>query len=280
MSLRRIRIIWIWILFALVALFLLSSHLKRTRSWSPAEQLVVEIVAPFQNALTKTVAGVEGVWEKYFGLVRVYEDNRRLREEIQSLRIQNARYREMLATRQRLQDLLQFKETTDWPMMAAQVIGRDPTGWFKSVILDKGARSGLAVNMPVVSAEGVVGRVVSVSANYAKVLLIIDQNSAVDCLNQVTRDQGVLRGASTKICELDYVLKTSRMARGDLIITSGMGRVFPKGLPVGRVIGVSDRPGALFKDVQVRPMVDFNRLEEVLVILKEDPLASRRQEED
>ncbi len=280
MSFRRIRIIWIWILFALLALFLLSSHLKRTRSWSPAEQLVVEIVAPFQSALTKTVAGVEGVWEKYFGLVRVYEDNRELREEIQSLRIQNARYREMLATRQRLQDLLRFKETTDWPMMAAQVIGRDPTGWFKSVILDKGARSGLAVNMPVVSAEGVVGRVVSVSANYAKVLLVIDQNSAVDCLNQVTRDQGVLRGASTKICELDYVLKTSRMARGDLVVTSGMGRIFPKGLPVGRVIGVSDRPGALFKDVQVRPMVDFNRLEEVLVILKEDPLASQRKEED
>ncbi len=279
MNFRRIRIIWIWILFALLALFLLSSHLKRTRSWSPAEQLVVELVAPFQNALTKIVAGVEDVWEKYFGLVRVYEDNRRLREEAQSLRIQNARYREMLATQQRLQDLLQFKETTDWPMMAAQVIGRDPTGWFKSVILDKGARSGLAINMPVVSAEGVVGRVVSVSANYAKVLLIIDQNSAVDCLNQVTRDQGVLRGASTKVCELDYVLKTSRMARGEMIITSGMGRVFPKGLPVGRVIGVSDRPGALFKDVQVRPMVDFNRLEEVLVILKEDPLAIQRQEE-
>jgi len=279
-SFRRIRIIWIWILFALLALFLLSSHLKRTRSWSPAEQLVVELVAPFQNALNKTVGGVEAVWEKYFGLVRVYDDNRRLREEIQSLRIQNARYREMLATHQRLQELLQFKETTDWPMMAAQVIGRDPTGWFKSVILDKGAGSGLAVNMPVVSAEGVVGRVVSVSSNYAKVLLIIDQNSAVDCLNQVTRDQGVLRGSSSKICELDYVLKTSRMAPEDLIITSGMGRVFPKGLPVGRVIGVSDRPGALFKDVQVRPMVDFNRLEEVLVILKEDPLARRPQEED
>lgn len=279
MSFRRIKIIWIWILFALLALFLLSSRLKRTRSWSPAEQLAVEIIAPLQNALTKTVAGVEDVWEKYFGLVRVYEDNRRLRGEIQSLRIRNARYRERLATHQRLQDLLQFKETTDWPMMAAQVIGRDPTGWFKSVILDKGRRSGLAVNMPVVSAAGVVGRVVSVSSNYAKVLLIIDQNSAVDCLNQATRDQGVLRGASTKICELDYVLKTSRMAPGDMIITSGMGRVFPKGLPVGRVIGVSDRPGALFKDVQVRPMVDFNRLEEVLVILKGDPFAGQRQEE-
>ena len=88
-------------------------------------------------------------------------------------------------------------------------------------------------------------------------LLIIDQNSALDCLNQTTRDQGILKGTSTKTCELDYVLKTSRMSIGDMIITSGLGRVFPKGLPAGRVVGVADRPGALFRDVQVHPMVGF-----------------------
>ncbi|MFO7783180.1 MAG: rod shape-determining protein MreC [Thermodesulfobacteriota bacterium] len=278
MSFRRIRIIWIWFLFALLALLLFSSHMKRTLSWSPAEQVVVEVIAPLQNALTKTVRGVGGVWEKYFGLVRVYEENRILLEEIQSLQLENFRYREMLATQQRLRELLKFKERTNWSMMAAQVIGRDPTGLFKSVIIDKGARSGISMNMPVVSAEGVVGRVVSVSPNYAKVLLIIDQNSAVDCLNQTTRDQGILRGASAEICELDYVLKTSRMGQGDIIITSGMCGVFPKGLPVGRVISVSDRPGALFKDVQVHTMVDFNRLEEILIILKEDSSVDRPKE--
>ena len=267
-NLRRIRVIWIWILFVFVALFLLSSNLKRTRSWSPAEEVVVELIAPLQEALHKTVDGVRRIWDKYFGLVRVYDENQRLRSELRALRIENAKYQEMLATHHRLQELLQFKKRTDWPMMAAQVIGRDPTGWFKSVIIDKGAKEGLAVNMPVVSSPGVAGRLVSVSPNYAKVLLIIDQNSAVDCLNQTTRDQGVLKGASSKVCNLDYVLKTSRMTPGDTIITSGLGGVFPKGLPVGEVIGVSDRPGALFKDVQVRPMVDFSRLEEVLVIME------------
>ncbi len=240
--------------------------------------MIVEIISPLQNALTKTVRGVEGFWDKYFGLVRVYEENRMLLEEIQSLRLDNFQYREMLATHQRLRELLQFKEHTNWPMMAAQVIGRDPTGLFKSVIIDKGARSGIRMDMPVLSAEGVAGRVVSVSPNYSKVLLIIDQNSAVDCLNQTTRDQGVLRGASTEICELDYVLNTSRMGQGDIIITSGLCGVFPKGLPVGRVTRVSDRPGALFKDVQVHTMVDFNRLEEVLVVLKEGPSADRQKE--
>ena len=154
---RRIRHIWIWILFAFLALFFISSQVRRTRSWNPAEQMVVELVAPLQNALSKTVRGVERIWETYFGLVRVYEENRKLREEMDSLRTENARFREMLATHHRLQQLLQFKEQRDWPMMAAEVIGRDPTGWFKSVMIDKGERAGLKVNMPVVSSEGVVG---------------------------------------------------------------------------------------------------------------------------
>ncbi len=274
LKIRRIRIIWIWVLLVFLALFLVSSNLKRTRPWTLPEQILVEITAPIQEFLSKTEQAVEGFWEKYLALVGLHEENQALRRELERLRIQNADYREMLATHGRLQELLQFKKKTDWPMMAAQVIGWDPTGWFKSVIIDKGARDGLSVNMPVVDATGVVGRVVSVSPDYAKVLLIIDQNSSVDCMNQETRDQGVLKGVSPKLCMMDYVVKTSRMAPGDTIITSGMGRVFPKGLPVGEVISVSERPGALFKEVRVRPAVDFSKLEEVLIILKEDPLTS------
>jgi len=119
---------------------------------------------------------------------------------------------------------------------------------------------------------------VSVSPNYAKVLLIIDQNSAVDSLVQRSREKGILKGLSTELCKLDYVVKTSDIAQGDLVVTSGMGRVFPKGLPVGKVLEVSNIPWKLFKDIHVRPMVDFTKLEEVLVILKEDPLLSQPKE--
>jgi rod shape-determining protein MreC len=238
----------------------------------------VELTAPLQSFLKKTSDSVKSVWGKYFGLVEVYEKNQELRRELDRLRIQNAEYREMLATHERLQELLKFKQETNWPMTAARVIGWDPSGWFKSVVIDKGSREGLNINMPVVNAMGVVGRVVSVSPDYAKVLLIIDQNSSVDCLSQETRDQGTLKGVSAKVCMLDYVVKTSRIAPGDTIITSGMGGVFPKGLRVGQVISVSDRPGAMFKEVRVRPAVDFSKLEEVLVILKEAPLASNSEQ--
>jgi rod shape-determining protein MreC len=130
--------------------------------------------------------------------------------------------------------------------------------------------------MAVVNASGVVGRLVSVSPNYAKVLLIIDQNSAVDCIIQRSREKSIVKGFTSKICKLDYVVKTSDVVVGDKVITSGMGRVFPKGLPVGEVIEVGSRPGELFKDIKIRPMVDFSKLEELLVILKEDPLSTRR----
>ncbi|MFC1867453.1 rod shape-determining protein MreC [Thermodesulfobacteriota bacterium] len=277
---KRIKTFWIWALLIFFALFFISSNLGRRRSWNPSEQFIVEIVAPFQKFIKKTVNITEEVWLKYFGLINAHNENAGMKGEIDSLRMENFRYLELLATHQRLQKLLQFKEKTDQTVLAAQVIGRDPTGWFKSVIIDKGKNSGIKVNMPVVNAKGVVGRLVSVSYNYAKVLLVIDQNSAVDCIIQRSRDNGIVKGLSSKLCVLDYLLKTSDVRVGDMVVTSGLGRVFPKGIPVGEVIDVKDSPGELFKDVKISPMVDFSKLEELLVILKEDPLASHLKEKD
>jgi rod shape-determining protein MreC len=276
LNIKRIKTVWIGVILFFFALFLLSSNLGKKRSWNPAEQIIVEIVAPLQKIIQQTIHITEGVWLKYFGLINVRDENRELNRAIDALRMENNQYRELITTNRRLQKLFQFKETIDYPVLAVQVIGRDPTGWFKSVIIDKGAKSGLKINMAVVNASGVVGRLVSVSPKYAKVLLIIDQNSAVDCIIQRSREKSIVKGFTSKICKLDYVVKTSDVVVGDKVITSGMGRVFPKGLPVGEVIGVGSRPGELFKDIKIRPMVDFSKLEELLVILKEDPLSTPR----
>ena len=249
-------------------------------SWNPAEQIVVEVTAPFQRLTKGTINTIEDIWLKYFDLVNVRDENSRLLKEIDTLQMENYRYQEILATQERLQKLLKFKKTINWPVLAAQVIGRDPTGWFKSVLIDKGKNSGLKVNMPVVNADGVVGRLVSVSPNYSKVLLIIDQNSAVDSIIQRSRDEGIVRGLSVKLCRLDNMVKTSDVVVDDKVVTSGLGRVYPKGLPVGKVLEVVNIPGELFKDIKVSPMVDFSKLEELLVILKEDPLISQQEEKD
>ena len=275
--LRRIRTYWVWVVFVFVALVLISFNVGKRRSWTPVEQAVIEMTAPVQKFIRKSAETVESVWLKYFSLVDLREENARLQKERDELRMQNDLYRELVSTHGRLRELLQFKESLRSPMVAAQVIGRDPTGWFESIQIDKGSQAGLRVNMAVVNARGVVGRLVAVSPHYAKVLLLIDQNSAVDCLVQRSREKGILKGLPSRLCRLHYVSRAADVAVGDKIVTSGMDRIFPKGLPVGEVLEVVDTPWEFFKDVRVKPSADFSKLEEVLVLLKEDPLSSPRQ---
>lgn len=274
------RTIWLWVFIIGSVLFLLSSNSDLGPTWNPAEQFVIEITAPFQKLIKQTTKSTEELWLNYFRLVDVHHENTQLKNEIHVLKMANSRYRELLATQERLEELLQFKQTINRPVLAAQVIGLDPTGWFKSVIIDKGKWAGLRLDMPVVNAFGVVGRVVSVSSNYAKVLLIIDQNSAVDCLVQRSRDRGMLKGLMSEICKLDYVAKSNDITVGDIVVTSGLGGVFPKGLPVGRILDVKEISGELFKDIKIRTAVDFSKLEEVLVILEESRSSNQLKESE
>jgi len=274
------RTIWLWVFIIGAVLFLLSSNSDLGPTWNPAEQFVIEITAPFQKLIKQATKSTEELWLDYFRLVDVHHENTQLKNEIHVLKMANSRYRELLATQERLEELLQFKQTINRPVLAAQVIGRDPTGWFKSVIIDKGKWAGLRLDMPVVNAFGVVGRVVSVSSNYAKVLLIIDQNSAVDCLVQRSRDRGMLKGLMSEICKLDYVAKSNDITVGDIVVTSGLGGVFPKGLPVGRILDVKEISGELFKDIKIRTAVDFSKLEEVLVILEESRSSNQLKESE
>ena len=272
--------IWLWVFIIGSVLFLLSSNSDLGPTWNPAEQFVIEITAPFQKLIKQTTKSTEELWLNYFRLVDVHHENTQLKNEIHELKMANSRYRELLATQERLEELLQFKQTINRPVLAAQVIGLDPTGWFKSVIIDKGKWAGLRIDMPVVNAFGVVGRVVSVSSNYAKVLLIIDQNSAVDCLVQRSRDRGMLKGLMSEICKLDYVAKSNDITLGEIVVTSGLGGVFPKGLPVGRILDVKEISGELFKDIKIRTAVDFSKLEEVLVILEESKSSNQLKESE
>ena len=273
-NLRRIRTLWIWVALLFVAFILVSSSFGKRRAWTAVEQVAIEFTAPVQKLIVSTVDAVQHFWWKYFSLLDVRQENVSLKKQIDALKMENALYRELVAANRRIETMLQFKDVIHWDALVAQVIGQDPTGWFESVMIDKGKNAGLRLNMAVVNAQGVVGQTVSLAPNYAKVLLVIDQNSAVDCLIQRSREKGIVKGLSPKVCKMHYVAKNGDVVVGDLVVTSGMGRVYPKGLPVGRVIEVADDPWEMFKDVKVAPLVDFSKLEEVLVLLKEDPLSN------
>lgn len=258
---------WIWAVLMVIALLLLSSASGSNRQWNPLERLLVEATAPVARAFTWAVNGVKNFWLKYFYLVDVRQENKELKRRVQELMLENSRYRELLSTYGRLQALLKIKQGFTEPVVAARVIGRDPSGWFRSIVVDKGEKDGICLDMPVVNAEGVVGRIVSVSTHYSKVLLIIDQNSSVDCLIQRSRDRGMVKGFSAELCTIEYLVKSGDVVEGDQVVTSGFGGVFPKGLPLGQVTEVVDRPGELFKEVRMKPAVNFSKLEEVLIVL-------------
>ena len=269
---------WVPYIFILLSLILLSLSIGKGQEWNPAEKLIAEIAAPFQKLFVGTVSITRNIWTNYFSLVETRQENLLLKKELDLLKIENSRYQELLLANQRLQKLLNFRENTDEPVLPARVVGWDSSGLFKSIILDKGERDGLRINMPVVNAEGAVGRVVSVSPNYAQVLLITDQNSAVDGLVQRSRGRGMVKGMGSGECYFDYVIKTCDIKEGDTIVTSGLGRIFPKGLYLGKVKRINDSPNKLFKDVRVTPAVDFSKLEEVLIVLRSGFVPSRRPE--
>jgi rod shape-determining protein MreC len=228
---------------------------------------VIAFVAPFQELAARGVGSVREIWRHYFNLVAVSHDNRRLEQELALEREKEARRQELELENERLRSLLGFARTLPQKAVAAEIVGKDPSVWFKTVVINKGSSQGLTRGQPAVTAQGVVGQVVEVSAHQSKLMLLIDQNCAVDALIQRTRARGIVKGASREDCYLDYVMHEEDIQVGDTVVSSGFDGVFPKGLMIGTVNSVSFRGSDFFKEVRIAPAVDFDKLEEVLVIL-------------
>ena len=259
------------ILIFLLALSLISANLHSRENMSFFESVVVGIASPVQKVLRGIIGGVGDVWRGYFYLVGLRQENETLKKELQQLKLQLSRYREADLANQRLRSLLNFKKSIATPLMPAQLVAFDPSGWFQTILIDKGREDGVVQDMAVVSAEGLVGRVIGVSGHHAKVLLILDANSAVDTFVQRSRARGVLVGLGRERCLLKYVQRNEDVQVGDQVISSGMGGVFPKGLPVGTVEEVVRGNSGLFQRVEVEPAVDFSRLEVVMVVKQVPP---------
>ena len=171
--------------------------------------------------------------------------------------------------------LLQIKDSLPPPTLTAQIVGRDPSLWFRTIIIDRGSSEGVEKGMPVVTVEGVVGQILDTSPNYSKVLLANDPNSAIDVLVQKNRVQSILKGNGSTGFNLLYVLKNADVEKGDAIVTSGLGDIFPKGLPVGKVSEVTKSKRGMFQKIDVKPSVDFSQLEYLIIIMHENSLADQ-----
>ena len=241
-------------------------HGKTYLKW--LESIVLRIFSPFNHRISLVTANVKNYVGTIAKFKRMEEENKELREKIEITLQENAILKEKLIAYDRLKKLLELKESFSYEMIPSLVISREPGNWFNSVIIDRGRADGVKENMAVATYYGLVGRVVSVDSHTAKVLLILDQRSAVGGMIQRSRDIGVVKGSESNYCYMEYLSHDADIKINDIVITSGLGSIFPKGIKIGRVVGVEKEKHALFQDVLIRPEVDFTKLEEVFVVKK------------
>ena len=229
----------------------------------------VSIVAPLEKGIVRVQSSGAGIWHSYFYLRGVRQENRDLRDQLEQLRLEQVRLKQDADQAHRLQALLGFKEQFIGRTTAAQVIGSSGSEQSRLVYIDKGSDDGIRNEMPVITADGVVGKVLSViDGSTAQVLLINDQQSGVGAILEQSRLQGVLKGRASGELVIDKIMADEEVKPGDRILTSGGDRIFPKGLPVGTVSKISK--GAEFIQVTVKPAAILTHLEEVLVITKKE----------
>lgn len=228
---------------------------------------VVTAFTPFERGFVHAAGLTRMVWSDYLDLRGVRDENRTLKEEIERMRIEQARLRDDANQAHRLQALLEFKQQFISQTLAAQVLGSSGSDRSRILYLDKGANDGVKEDMAVITPEGVVGKVLRVFPNSAQVLAINDASSGAGALLEKSRLQGVVKGTDAGELRLHYVMVDEKVEVGERVLTSGGDRVYPKGLPLGTVTEV--QPGSdLFFNIRVEPAAQLNRLEEVLIVTR------------
>jgi rod shape-determining protein MreC len=256
----------------LLHVVLISAQVN-TASGLPVLQVVTfGSFSEVQRATMSVIDGVRGLWSGYVALRQVQAENEALKQELQHLQVRLQQERAEAQRSDNLRQLLELHQRADLETTAAEVIAGPASPDFKTVTIDKGSSEGLLTDMAVISPAGVVGRVILPSRRAAKVQLLIDRNAAAGALIERTRVQGVVVGVGDGTLRLQYVPGTADVKTGDLVVTSGIDGIYPKGFVIG-TIDHAERGVGEYHEIGVRPAVDFARLEEVLIV--KTPPASR-----
>jgi rod shape-determining protein MreC len=252
-----------------------SSGVRLIRLWANA------VVSPAGRAVENSKTGVGGLWQNYIDLRHVRAQNKDLQSTIDRLRLEQAAMLEDARQGQRLQAMLKFQQKYLYTTLPAQVIGASGSDQSRVFYLDKGKTDGLARDMAVITADGIVGKVREVFPRSAQVLAINDQSSGAGVILETTRIRGILRGNAEGRPQIVGILSDQRIQPGEKVLTAGGDQIFPRGLPVGvveKVVRDPDRDA--FINVVVKPAADLERLDEVLVITSTDSRFSPQQQQD
>ncbi len=247
------------------------------------QRAIFGVLSPLQNAVSAVVRGIAGAWTGYVNLRGTREENGRLAERVRALETLLQERAHQAREADRLRELLGLREILPLDTVVAEVVTRDGLPWYRTITIDKGSEDGLVLEAPVISPTGVVGRIIALGPRAAKVQLLQDRDSGAGVLIERSRVTGVVSGqvgfsdTGSSDLVMKYVRDLADVVAGDVVVTSGQDRVYPKGLVVGRVRSVGKGSG-LFKEILVEPSARFDQVEEVLVVKKvKSPLTFKQR---
>lgn len=262
----------------LAQVMLLAYQIKREHDVRLIRYWAAEVYTPTGEAGTWAFSKIAGVWNGYFGLHHASLENQQLRAELGNLQLRNRELESQAAEGQRLATLLNFRDAhQEVPMLAAQVIEGSADPASRTLFINRGERDHVRRNMGVITPQGIVGKIVEVYPGKSEVLLISDKDSGVGSLLADTRTHGVVKGGGDSGPRLDYVVNDERVHAGEIVVTSGEDRIFPKDLLVGKV--TEFKPGIPFQVIRVETAARLDRLEDVLILLTQQELAQKKTDD-
>lgn len=275
---RESHALYITLLLLLLNLTLLSVQVEDPSGVMLLKKWLLAAGAPFIDLSAGASHAIKEFWLNYVWLHGARAENAGLKQAVERLVLRVRSLEQLEEENRRLRSLLAFREGTHFETLGARVIGRAPDFLSRIAYLDRGSADGVRADCPVVTAEGIVGRVILAAPHTSQVQLITNADASVGVVIERTGSPGVLRGTGGPLLEVGYISSTDDVAVGDLVVTSGLDRIYPKGLAVGKVVA-SGKGKSVFRDIRVEPSVDLLRIEQTLILMRSEPAPAPERRE-
>jgi rod shape-determining protein MreC len=249
-------------------LVLLSLQIERPSGTRLFKTWIMAVQAPIITASSAFTRGVQHVWHGYVWMVGARSENEQLRQTVRRLSQLNSAYEQVRQENIRLYRLISIRENVGYQSIGARVVARSPSFLSNILYLDRGSEDGVCVDAPVLSGDGIIGRTVLVSKHQSQVQLITNGDASIGAMLEKSRTPGVLMGTGNPLMDLNYISNTEPITLGDIILSSGLDGIFPKGFVIGKVVKLQ-KGKDVFQSIKVEPGIDFIHLEEVIVLLGE-----------